>query len=313
MRHIDLGKSGLLASEIALGCMRLAGLPVGEAATVIRTALDNGINFFEHADIYGADGASEELFGKAAKELGLKRDEILVQTKCGIERNEAGTGIYGYNFERAYIIKSVEHSLKRLQTEYVDVLALHRPDTLMEPDEVAAAFDALHSSGKVRHFGVSNQNPGHMALLQKSLSHKLLVNQIQFSLAHTGIIDYGFNVNTTDSEACSRDGGVLDYCRLNDVTIQAWSPFLGEFPDGVFIDDPAYQELNSKMAEIAEKHTVTKDAIAVAWILRHPAKIQPVIGSMSPQRIANITKASSFTLTHHEWYALYMSAGNSLP
>jgi predicted oxidoreductase len=183
----------------------------------------------------------------------------------------------------------------------------------MEPEEVAAAFDALHGAGKVRYFGVSNQNPGQMALLQKSITHKLIVNQMQLSLAHTGMIDYGFNVNTNGNAACSRDGGILDYCRLNDVTIQAWSPFVRDFPDGIFIDDPDFRGLNEIMAEIAEKYSVTKDAIAVAWILRHPAKIQTVIGSMNPQRIANIAKAASFTLTHHEWYALYMSAGNSLP
>jgi len=313
MKMIDLGKSGLLAPDVALGCMRLAELSANDAVKVVMAAFENGINFFEHADIYGVDGASEELFGKTIVELGIKRDDLLLQTKCGIEKDPNGGGIIGYNFEKAYIINCVEQSLKRLQTDYIDVLALHRPDTLMEPDEVAAAFDALFTSGKVRFFGVSNQNPGQMALLQKSTSHKLIVNQLQLSLVHTGMIDSGFNVNTTNDGGCVRDGGVLEYCRLNDVTIQAWSPFIRDFPASVFIDDPDFPELNAGLIKIAEKYGVTRDAVVVAWILRHPAKIQVVIGSMNPQRIANIAKASDFRLTHQEWYELYMSAGNNIP
>jgi len=312
MKNIDLGKTGLAASEISLGCMRMSALSADETEAVIRTSMDAGINFFEHADIYGA-GDCEEAFGKATKNLGIKREDLLLQTKCGIEIKPNWAGLLSYNFTKDYITKCVEQSLKRLQTDYVDVLALHRPDTLMEPDEIAEVFNTLHSSGKVRNFGVSNFNPAQMILLQKSTSFKLIVNQLQLSLVHTGMFDCGFNVNVANEAANNKDGCILEFCRHQDVTIQAWSPFIRSSTGKVFIDDPELRKLNEKMAEIAEKYNVTKDAVAVAWILRHPAKIQVVIGSMNPQRIKNIAKASDFTLTHHEWYDLYMSAGNNLP
>jgi len=313
MKKIDIGKSGLVAPEIALGCMRLAALSASEAAEVIRTTIEVGINFYDHADIYGVFGASETIFGNTVKELGIKREDLLLQTKCGIEKNPSGRGVIGYNFEKDYIINCVEGSLKRLQTDYVDLLALHRPDALVEPDEVASALDVLHSSGKVRHFAVSNFNPMQMALMQKSTDYKFIANQLQLSIVHSGMIDQGFNVNVANDPACDRDGSILDYCRLHDVTIQAWSPFVYNPYEGTFIDDPKLPELNAKMAELAEKYSVTKDAVAAAWILRHPAKIQVVIGSMNPQRIRNIAKASDFTMTHQEWYALYLSAGNKIP
>jgi len=312
MKHIDLGKSGLVVPETAIGCMRMAALSVDETSAVVRSAMDAGMNFFEHADIYGA-GDSEELFGKAVKEIGIKREDLILQTKCGIEIKPNWAGLLSYNFQKDYIIRCVEQSLKRLQTDYVDVLALHRPDTLMEPDEIADVFEDLHSSGKVRNFGVSNFNSEQMVLLQKSVSFKLIVNQLQLSLVHTGMFDCGFNVNVANNAAINKDGSILEFCRHQDITIQAWSPFIRSSTGKVFIDDPELPELNNKMAEIAEKYNVTKDAIAVAWILRHPAKIQVVIGTMNPQRIENIAKASSVTLTHHEWYDLYMSAGNPLP
>jgi len=313
MKKIALGKSGLVAPEIALGCMRLAALSAAEAAEVILATIEVGINFFDHADIYGVFGASETLFGNTVKELGLKREDLYLQTKCGIEKNPDGRGVIGYNFEKDYIIRCVEGSLKRLQTDYVDLLSLHRPDTLVEPEEVAAAFDILHNSGKVKHFAVSNFNPYQIELIQKSTPHKLIANQLQFSMVHTGMIDHGFNVNVANDPACNRDGSILEYCRLYDITIQAWSPFIYTPYNSTFIDDPRLPELNAKMAEVAEKYSVTKDAVAAAWILRHPAKIQVIIGSMNPQRIKNIAKASDFNMTHQEWYALYLSAGNKIP
>ena len=310
MKQIDLGKSGLVASEISLGCMRMRDLSVGEAVKVLRSATESGINFFDHADIYGA-GAAEETFGKAVGELGLKREDLLLQTKCGILRNSAWEPATGFNFSKAHIITALEGSLKRLNTDYVDLLSLHRPDTLMEPEEVAAAFDALHSAGKVRYFGVSNQTPGQMELIQRSTSHKLVANQLQFSLVHTGMVDFGLNANT--AKAVERDGGILEYCRLKDVSIQAWSPYIYTPTKSVFIDNPDFAELNAKLAEIAEKYALTKDAIATAWILRHPAKMQVIIGSMNPERITQVAKATNITLTHQEWYDLYLAAGNKLP
>jgi len=313
MKQIDLGKSGLLVPEISLGCMRMRDVSVADAKSVIRTALDVGMHFFDHADIYGPYGLAEETFGKAVKELGIKREEMLIQTKCGIEKTPDQQSVVGFNFAKEYIIQCVEGSLKRLQLDYVDVLALHRPDTLMEPEEVAAAFEVLHSSGKVRYFGVSNQTPGQMALLQKYTKHKLLVNQLQFGLAHTSMVDFGFNANMQNRPSVDHDGGILEYCRLHDVTIQAWSPFRAGMERRVFLDHPDYPALNAKLAMLGEQYGVSKEAVSIAWVLRHPAQMQVIIGSMTPERIEKIAEAARFRLSHEEWYGLYMSVGNELP
>jgi len=306
MKQINLGKSGLIAPEIALGCMRMSDLPVTDAMQVIQTALDIGINFFDHADIYGG-GLSEEIFGKAVKELEIPRESLLIQTKCGIQSP------IGYNFSKEYIISCVEGSLSRLQVDYIDLLALHRPDALLEPEDVAAAFDTLHASGKVRYFGVSNQTSGQMKLLQKHTNHKLTVNQLQFGLVHTGMIDAGLNANMKNPSGVDRDGSILDYCRLHDITIQAWSPFRQGWDGEVFLDNPKYPELNTALNKIANKYIVSKDAIAAAWVLRHPANMQILVGSMNPERIAKIAKAAEFSLNREEWYTLYKSVGNVLP
>ena len=307
MKKINLGKNGLLASEISLGCMRMARLSDGEATNMIQTAIESGIDFFEHADIYGA-GASEEIFARGLKETGTKREDILLQTKCGI-RPDLGM----FDFSKEHIITSVEKSLKRLQTDYIDVLALHRPDTLMEPTEVAEAFDELYRSGKVKHFGVSNQTPMQMELLQKDIDQKLIVNQLQFGIMHTGMIDAGFNANMKTPGSFDHDGGILEYCRLKDITIQAWSPYQFGFFEGPFLGNEKFPVLNAKIDEIAAKYGVTNTTIATAWILRHPAKIQTVVGTMNPTRIKEISEASKITLTRQEWYEIYRAAGNVLP
>ncbi|MCL1950623.1 MAG: aldo/keto reductase [Turicibacter sp.] len=306
MKKIDIGKSGLKASEIALGCMRMAGLEVADAAKSISASLENGIDLFDHADIYGG-GKSEEIFAKAIRELGVKRENIIVETKCGIR-----PGI-SFDFSKEHIIGSVENSLKRLEMDYVDLLALHRPDTLIEPEIVAEAFSELHGRGLVHHFGVSNQTPGQMALLQKYSDQKLTVNQLQFSVMHTGMIDAGLNANMTNDPSVNRDGGILDYCRLHDVTIQAWSPYQYGFFEGVFLGNEKFPEVNKAIDKIAKKYGVTNTAIATAWILRHPAKIQTVVGSMNPKRLAEIAAGSKIALTREEWYEIYMAAGNVLP
>lgn len=307
MKQIDLGKSGLLASEIALGCMRMASLSEHEATMIIETAIQSGINFFDHADIYGK-GASEEIFGRALKQTSFKREDVLLQTKCGI-RPDLGM----FDFSKEHIIHSVEESLKRLQTDWVDVLALHRPDTLMEPEVVAEAFDYLHQSGKVKYFGVSNQTPMQMALLQKHIDQKLIVNQLQFGVMHTGMIDTGLNANMSNVASIDRDGGVLEYCRLHDVTIQAWSPYQYGFFEGVFLGNDKFPNLNAKIDELAGKKRVANTAIATAWILRHPAKIQTIVGTMNTNRLEQITEASEIELTRQEWYEIYRVAGNVLP
>ena len=273
---------------------------------MVDTAMEAGVAFFDHADIYGK-GACEERFREAVKETGLRRDEMWIQSKCGIV-----PGVM-FDFSKEHIIASVEGSLKRLGTEYLDSLLLHRPDTLMEPEEVAAAFDELHASGKVRYFGVSNQNPMQMELLKKYVNQPLMANQLQFGAAHSSMIQSGIEVNMMTPGSLNRDGSVLDYCRLHDVTIQAWSPFQYGMFEGVFLGSEKYPELNRKILEIAEKYGVSDTTIAAAWILRHPANMQVLSGTMNQKRFLQICQAAEISLTREEWYGIYMAAGNILP
>ncbi|MGQ7425231.1 aldo/keto reductase [Streptococcus suis] len=301
----ELGQTGLEVSRIGLGCMRMANLTEQETAKVLDTVVGQGINFFDHADIYGG-GESEIRFAQGAKLAGIKREEIVLQSKCGIRKGY-------FDFSKEYILESVDGILKRLDTEYLDVLALHRPDALMEAEEVAEAFYLLKKVGKVRHFGVSNQNIYQMELLQSYLDQPLAVNQLQLSPAHTPLIDAGLHVNMKDDAATMRDGGLIDYCQLKKITIQAWSPFLIDLQRGIFANHPDYALLNQTIAEIAERYNVSHETIVVAWILRHPAKIQTIVGSMNPERLKKIAQASEITLTRPEWYDIYRSAGNILP
>lgn len=305
MKKIQLGKSDLEVGEISLGCMRMNSLSKNEANDVITNAIELGVNLFDHADIYGA-GESEEVFAEAMKTSPIKREDIYLQSKCGIRKGF-------FDFSKEHILSSVEGSLKRLNTDYLDVLLLHRPDALMEPEEVAEAFDELKESGKVRHFGVSNQNPYQIELLNKYLSDDLIVNQMQLSIMHTPMIDAGLNVNMQHEKAVDRDNGVIEYCRLNDITIQAWSPFQYGMIEGPFIGNKDFPQVNNTLNELAEKKGVTATTIAIAWILRHPANIQPVVGTMNTERLKQIAKASQVELTREEWYELYRSAGNTLP
>lgn len=305
MKKISIGKGKIEVPEIALGCMRITGLGSKEAAReLIDTAMENDINFFDHADIYAA-GEAESLFADAVE--GIEREKMVIQTKCAIH---PGTS---YDFSKEHILKSVDGSLKRLKTDYIDILLLHRPDTLMDPEEVAEAFDTLERQGKVRHFGVSNQNSMQMELLNHYCDNKILINQLQLSIAHCDIIDSGLNVNVHNEAGANRDGSVLEYSRLKGITLQAWSPFQYGMFKGVFIGNEKFQELNQLMDQLAEKYDVTNNAIAVAWILRHPARIQTIVGTTNKQRLAEICKASDVKLTRDEWYALYMAAGKQLP
>jgi len=293
--------------------MRMRGLETREAANVLEAAMAAGMNFFDHADMYGGMGRVEEIFAAAVKEAGIKREDMMVQTKCGLVRSDDFMYNASYNFSKEHIISSAEGSLRRLNMDYVDVFLLHRPDTLMEPAEVAAAFDNLHSRGLVKHFGVSNQSAGQMKLLQKYVGHKLIVNQMQFGVMHTGMIDFGFNVNMKNDASFDHDGGVLEYCRLENITIQAWSPFRLNEAGGIFINHPDLPKLNEVIDGLAEKYGATKEAIATAWILRHPADMQVIVGSMNAARIAGIAKAADIAMTRGEWYEIYLAAGNKLP
>ena len=298
--------AGEKASRVAQGCMRITDLSDEAIDRLVKTDLDLGINFFDHADIYGGNGRCEERFGQFLRANPALRSKMLIQTKCGICPNS-------YDFSKEHILESVNGSLKRLGVDYVDFLLLHRPDALVEPEEVAEAFDQLSREGKVRHFGVSNHNPMQIELLKRSLGeNKIVANQLQFSLTNTTMIDAGINVNTEYAGAVNRDGSVLDYCRLNDITIQPWSPFQYGFFEGVFIGSPKYPELNKKLEEIAARYGITPTGLAIAWILRHPANMQPIIGSVRPERMKEIAQAADVTITRGEWYELYLSSGKKL-
>lgn len=305
MKTITLNNTNLSIPEIGMGCMRIVELENADAVkSWVDTALEHGINFFDHADIYGK-GRCEELFGQILTPS--LREKIILQSKCSIRPGIA------FDFSKEHILNSVDGILKRLNTEYLDILLLHRPDTLMEPEEVADAFRILKENGKVRHFGVSNQTPMQMELLSKYCDEPLLINQLQLSIAHCPMINSGINANMYNDSGINRDGGVLEYCRLKDITIQAWSPFQYGMFEGIFLENEKFAELNKVIDDLAEKYNVTNSAIAVAWILRHPAGIQTIVGTTNKDRIAQISKASEIRLTREEWYALYMAAGNKLP
>jgi predicted oxidoreductase len=256
--------------------------------------------------VYG-DGKCEKIFAEAVGMNPKVREKLILQSKCGIRKGVA------FDFSRDHILKSVDNSLKRLKTDYLDVLLLHRPDLLMEPEEVAEAFGILNASGKVRHFGVSNQNPMQIQLLQKYVKQPSVANQLQLSITNANMISQGLHVNMQDERSVNRDGGVLDFCRLNDITIQPWSPFQYGFFEGVFLGSDKFPKLNAKIDEIAKKYSVANTTIAIAWLLRHPAKFQPVTGTMNPGRLKDCMKAESIVLTKDEWYAIYLAAGNILP
>lgn len=305
MKQIKLPNSNMNASEISLGCMRISDMPNRDIATLIHTALDEGINFFDHADVYGG-GKSEEKFSEAIDMNASLRERMYIQTKCGIRKGF-------FDFSKEHILEAVDGSLKRLRTDYVDVLLLHRPDALVEPEEVAEAFTILENNGKVKYFGVSNQNPMQIELLKKFVKQKLIINQLQLSITNTGMIDAGINVNMKIDSSIDRDGSILDYCRLNDITIQPWSPFQYGFFEGAFLDNEKFPALNKKINEIAAAKGVPNTAIAIAWLLRHPARMQPIVGTTNPSRVKDVCKASGVTLTRPEWYEIYLAAGNKLP
>lgn len=304
MKYLNVGEN-MNVSCIGIGCMRIAGMSGKEVDALVRTALDEGINFFDHADIYGG-GQSEVIFGKLLAEDPGLREKMFIQSKCAIH-----DGLYDFSGE--YIKKSVDGILTRLNVEYIDSLLLHRPDPLMEPEEVGEVFDELERSGKVRHFGVSNMNRYQMELLASGVRQKLWADQLQMSLAHTPLIDAGINVNTQFDGGVMRDGGTLEYCRISGMAVQTWSPLQKGFFGGVFLGDDEYAELNRVLNRLAKQYGVTPDAIAYAWLLRYPARMQVVLGTTNPERVKSAAKAAEIRLTRAEWYELYKAAGNSLP
>jgi predicted oxidoreductase len=286
--------------------MRINGIEKAAASRFVKSAVDLGAYFFDHADIYGG-GTCESIFAEAIGMTPAVREKILLQTKCGIRPGVA------FDFSKDHILKSVDASLKKLKTDYLDVLLLHRPDALVEPEEVAEAFGILHTSGKVRNFGVSNQNPMQIKLLQKYIKQPIVANQLQLSITNATMITQSIHNNMLDDEAVSRDGSVLDFCRLHDITIQPWSPFQYGFFKGVFLGNKEFPKLNAKIDEIAKKYSVSNTTIAIAWLLRHPARFQPVTGTMNADRLKDCVKAADITITREEWYEIYLASGNILP
>ncbi|MDO5547871.1 MAG: aldo/keto reductase [Eubacteriales bacterium] len=305
MKQIQLGNTWS-APAVVVGCMRLGELDSSRMNRFIHTAVENGANYFDHADIY-ADGNSELVFGEAlSSDPSLSRENLTIQSKCGICKGF-------YDLSKEHIIQSVEQSLKRLKTDYLDVLLLHRPDALVEPEEVAGAFDTLEHSGKVRYFGVSNHKPLQIELLKKYVKQPLLINQLQFSIPVSNMVANGMEVNMETDGAIDRDGSVLDYSRLHDITIQAWSPFQMPNWKGCFLGSPDYAELNQVIEALSRRYGVSNTTIAAAWILRHPANMQIISGTSNPERLREIIDASSLSLSREEWYRLYLAAGHPLP
>ena len=313
MKTIKLGGQ-IECPDIGLGCMRMEDLDIRQAQKVIDTALENGISFFDHADCYGF-GKSEEVFAEAFESMGIRREGIILQSKCGIRKS---SGRYGflkqyYDFSKKHILESVDGILNRLRTDYLDILLLHRPDALVEPEEVAEAFDILEEKGKVRYFGISNESPALIELLQKTVKQRLIVNQLQFSPAHACMINQQTYMNMYEERAVGRSCEVLEYCRNKDITVQAWSPFQHGFFEGTFIGSDEYPQLNEVLKALAKEKGVSPEAIVIAWIARHPARIQTIIGSMNPERIERIVKGSEIRLSREEWYEVYCADGNILP
>ena len=308
MQKVNIANGPENVSRLILGCMRMPALSVDDAANMIQTAYDLGINFIDHATCYG-DGEAETRFGDAIALTNVKREDLIIQSKCGLRFDKQI-----FDWRKSNIIESVDGILKRLKMEYLDVLLLHRPDLLYDPEQIAEAFDELEATGKVRHFGASNTMPMQIELLKKYVKQPLRINQLQLSLEQSQLIDQDLYMNnkTTDM-SIMRDGGALDYCRLNDITIQAWSPLQHGMFQGMFIDNPEFPEMNKVLGELADQYGVTKAAIAIAWILRHPAKMQVIAGTMNPVHLTEMAEACNIDLTHEEWYKLYLSSGKFLP
>ena len=316
MKTMKLGISNLETPVLAVGCMRLDGVDRKQGEALIHGALDMGLNYFDHADFYGYwqhhVGICEELFAEYLPMNADMREKIILQTKCGVKIGPNGRGgqmNIGYDFSKDYILKCVDESLARLKTDYLDVLLLHIPDALVEPEEVAEAFDVLQGNGKVRHFGVSNHTAFQMELLRKHVKQPILVNQQKLSLGYSPIISAGEYCAMPDERGLSYDLGSLDYCRLHDITMQCWSPFQGG--KGMILDERAYPELNAALEEMAGKYATSKTALCVAWLLRHPAKLQPVTGTMNIEHLKACVDGIDIRLDRDDWYKLWMTAGNN--
>ena len=305
MKYITTFSDDVKVSQVALGCMRISDMGAAEAEKYISQAVELGYNYFDHADIYGG-GECEKVFGSGLALNKSLRDKIIIQTKCGIRKGM-------YDFSKEHIISSVDNSLKSLGVEKIDVLLLHRPDLLMEPEEVAEAFDYLESSGKVGAFGVSNHSASQIELLKTCVKQDIKINQMQLSITNATMVSSGANVNLQNRDGTNYDGYLRDYCRLNKITIQPWSPLQQGFIAGTFLGHPEYEKLNEKLRSLADKYGTTDTGIAIAWLLRLPEKMQPVVGSTNIVRLKEISEAADIVLSKEDWYDIYLTAGYKLP
>lgn len=311
MKTFTLPGTDLTVPNVTLGMMRIREMSDQDVQKLVRTARESGIDFFDHADVYGGDHGCERRFAEALQLTSSERAEIVLQTKAGIVPTDSGA-YFDYSYE--HIVEAANASLTALDTDYIDILLLHRPDALVEPEEVARAFDELAAAGKVRAFGVSNHTPGQIDLLKKYVKQPIVANQLQLSITHSPIVAQGVSANMQgEDQSIDRDRGTLDYCRLHDITIQAWSPFQGGFFDGVFLDSPKYPELNAVIDRLAAQYDVPPIAIATAWITRHPAQMQVVLGTTNADRVAGAAQGSDIPLTRPEWYDLFRAAGHIVP
>lgn len=310
MRTFTLPGTSIEAPNVVLGLMRIQEKTDEEVQELVGAARDAGITFFDHADIYGSSlHGCERRFAEALQLSPSEREEITIQSKAGI----VPEGPY-FDFSYERITEEVNGSLEALGTDYLDILLLHRPDALVEPEEVARAFDELEASGKVRAFGVSNHTPAQIELLRRYVRQPLVANQLQLSITHAPAIAQGIAANMQGlDQSIDRTLGMIDYCRLNDITVQAWSPFQAGFFDGPFLGSERYPELNAVIDRLAAKYDVPAEAIAVAWITRHPAQMQVVLGTTSPERVSAAAQGSDINLTRPEWYELFRAAGYTVP
>lgn len=305
MKYLYLSKDKIKSSQIALGCMRIGHLSVEECEELILHALEKGINFFDHADIYG-NGKCESLFGEVLARNPKIRKQMIIQTKIGICKTH-------FDSSKEHIFEGVNKALARLQTDYIDILLIHRPDALVDYRELGETFDILYKQGKVRHFGVSNMNPYQMELIKKHVKHEIVANQMQLSVVHSLLIDQGMYVNMKTPLSVGHVSGTLEYCMLHDITLQPWSVLLASWADGTFLDNPKYEAVNNQLQIIADKYGVQKNTIAVAWLLRHPGNFQPIIGTTSKKHLDEMIDACEIILTREEWYSLYLSNQKFLP
>lgn len=305
MKYVQLNESSKKVSTIGIGCMRIANMSTQQADTFFRTGLDAGINFIDEADIYGG-GKSEEVLGSVLQSDPQLRDQLFIQSKCGI--------CEGYfDFSKEHILNSVDGILTRLKTDHLDSLLLHRPDVLMDVNEVSEAFDILYKQGKVLSFGVSNMSSGHISYLQKNISQKLTVNQLQVSCVHTPIIDGLFHEDMLDESSIKHDSNILPYMQTNNIGLQVWSPLQKGYFEGVFLKDERYKKLNDLLTEIGKEYNVTADTIAYAWLLRIPCQTQVIVGTTKPERLVSAAQATDITLTRKQWYNIYTASGKILP